>query len=113
MNISYSQVESQCNELHSTAKNMKEILDNINSIKSKVSSGGSWNGSASDTFAKKLEAVSKNFEEIFSELENSILYMASCSDGYQAIDQQVMREICSNLQITEPSLNTSNIFRGA
>ena len=33
MNISYSQVEAQCNELHSVAKNMKEILDNIDGIR--------------------------------------------------------------------------------
>ena len=38
--------------------------------------------------------------------------MASCSDGYQAIDNQIMHEICSNLKINEPSLNTSNIFGG-
>lgn len=112
MNISYSQVEAQCNELHSVAKNMKEILDNIDGIRTRIANGDSWSGSASTTYSSKLESVAKNFEEVFLEIENSILYMASCSDGYQAIDQQIMREICSNLKITEPSLNTSNIFNG-
>lgn len=112
MNISYSQVEEQCNELHAVAKNMKEILDNIEGIRTKISSKDSWSGYASDIYSGKLESISKNFEEVFIEIENSILYMASCSDGYQAIDQQIMKEICSNLKITEPNLNTSNIFNG-
>lgn len=112
MDISYSQVEAQCNELHSVAKNMKEILDNIDGIKTRILNSDSWSGSASNIYAEKLESVSKNFEEVFLEIENSILYMASCSDGYQAVDQQIMREICSNLKITEPNLSTSNIFNG-
>lgn len=112
MNISYSQVEMQCNELHSVAKNMKEILDNIDGIRTKISNGDSWSGSASNIYSEKLLSITKNFEEVFFEIENSILYMARISDGYQAIDQHVMREICSNLKITEPNLNTSNIFNG-
>ena len=42
MNISYSQVEAHCNELHSIAKNIKEILDNIESVRTKILNGGSW-----------------------------------------------------------------------
>lgn len=112
MKISYKQVETQCNELHSVAKNMKEILDNINRIGNSILSGESWNGDAANTYSKKLNTVTKNFEEIFLEIENSILYMASCAEGYQAIDEKIMQEICSNLKITEPNLNTSNIFNG-
>lgn len=112
MNISYSQVEQQCNELHSAAKKMKEIINNINDVRVKILNGNSWNGTASDTFCNKLESITKNFDEVFVELENSILYMAKCSDGYQAIDKHIMQEICSNLKITEPNLNTSNIFGG-
>ncbi len=112
MNISYSQVEEQCNELHAVAKNMKEILDNIDGIRIKVLNGDVWSGEASEIYSNKLESVSKGFEEIFLEIENSILYMAGCSSGYQAIDRQIMNEICSNLKITSPNLNTSNIFNG-
>lgn len=112
MNISYSQVEMQCNGLHATAKNMKEILEKIDQIRIKILNGDSWDGNAANAYSSKLESITKNFEEIFLEIENSILYMAKCSEGYQAIDQQIMNEICSNLKITEPSLNTSNIFNG-
>lgn len=110
--ISYGDIETLCNGLHQVAKTMKEILDDIEGIKNKLSSGSSWSGSASSTYAEKLSAVTKNFEEVFIEIENSILFMASCAEGYQAIDENIMQEICSNLNITEPSLSTSNIFNG-
>lgn len=110
--ISYSKVETYCNELHALAKQMKETLENVEQTGKKVQSSGSWSGDASSFYVNKINNVSKNFDEIFEEIENSILYMAKCSEGYQSIDTNVMREICSNLNITEPNLNTSKIFNG-
>lgn len=110
--ISYSDVETLCNALHSVSTGMKEKLDDINSVKNNVLSGNSWSGSAASTYAEKLGEVTKYFDEVFIEIENSILFMASCAEGYQAIDKQVLKEICSNLNITSPNLSTSNIFNG-
>lgn len=110
--MSYSEVETLCNGMHAVAKTMKEILDNIDGIKDSVSSGASWSGEAASAYSNKLGEVTKNFDEVYTEIENSILYMASCAEGYQAIDKQIMREICSNLNITNPNLSTSNIFNG-
>lgn len=110
MKISYSQVEEYCNELHSLAKNMKETLENVRETGKKLSSSGRWVGSASNYYSEKLSNLTKDFDEIFKEVENSILFMASCSEGYNYIDKVVIREICSNLNITEPCLDTSKIF---
>lgn len=112
MKISYSQVESFCNELHGNAKNMKYIFDEILSLSSSVSSKGNWCGEAADNYISKLKKVSSNIDMIFQEIENSILFMAKCSDGYQAIDKTIVKEICDNLNITEPNLSTSNVFNG-
>lgn len=110
MKLSYSKVEESCNELHSIAKRMKESLDEVKAISRNLSGSESWSGSASNYYSKKLNKLTKSFDEVFIEIENSILFMASCSEGYQKVDQTIMREICSNLNITEPSLNTSKIF---
>lgn len=109
MKISYSQVEEYCNELHGTAQNMKNVLDDISNISEKVSKSN-WNGTASDYYLSKLKKVTSSFNVIFQEIENSILFMANCSDGYQALDKTIVKEICDNLNITEPNLSTSNIF---
>lgn len=110
--ISYGDVETMCNGLHAVAKTMKEILENIDGIKNQIASGSSWSGRAASSYSEKLGEVTKNFDEVFIEIENSILFMASCAEGYQAIDKLVLKEICSNLNITEPNLSTSNIFNG-
>lgn len=108
--ISYSEVESSCNELHNLAKNMKETLNNIITAVNELSSNELWEGSASEYFSGKFNQLVKNFDEAFIEIENSILFMASCSDGYQAIDNKVLGEICDGLNLTEPNLSASRIF---
>ena len=112
MNISYSQIEEKCNELHLVATKIKDILDNVSMIESRINGGSSWNGNASRAYSNKLSNISKNFADIYIEIENSILYMAKCSEGYQMIDKKVISEICANLNISEPNLGTSNIFNG-
>lgn len=112
MNIKYSQISDYCNELHALAKNMKDTLEEVTSLSSKLQNKEAWSGAAANNYTEKIRVMTSGFEEIFIELENSILFMASCAEGYKAIDDDVIREICSNLKITEPNLNTSSIFNG-
>lgn len=108
--ISYSQVEQYCNELHNLAKLMKENLQEIETVNNKIISSNIWVGKGAQYYQKKLNNVTKQFDEIFIEMENAILFMANCSTGYQEIDNKVMSEICNNLNITSPNLSTSNLF---
>ena len=102
MNISYKDVEEQCNELHQLAKNMNDTIKQIADINSKLKSA--WIGIASDAYTEQLEIATNSFAEIYSAIESSILYMASCAEGYQAIDEKVMEEICNYLNINPSDL---------
>lgn len=108
MKFSYEMIENYCNELHDLAKNMKSTLENVGDLGKKINN--SWNGPASEYYTSKMTNLSNQFEDVFKEIENSILYLASCSDGYNAIEENIKREICQNLKISEPNLSTSNIF---
>jgi Uncharacterized protein conserved in bacteria len=110
MNISYGQIEDYCNEMHALANNMKSTLDEIIASSNKLSSSGSWTGDASEFYQSKIKKLTNNFDEVFIELENSILFLANSAEGYKAIDEKVIREICNNLNIMEPSLVTSKIY---
>lgn len=110
MNISYNQVETYCNDLHALSGKMKETLQKIEESGMKINKSECWVGNASEFFVKKISVMSNNFEQIYNEIETSILYMAKCSSGYQAIDQKIMSEICENLNLSEPSLSKSEIF---
>lgn len=112
MKISYKQIESFCNDLHATVKNMKELLENIDIEASNLQNKDKWSGEAAEFYVSKLKSMTRNFDEIFRELENSILYMANCAEGYRAIDQTIIKEICDNLNISQPNLSTSSIFNG-
>lgn len=108
--ISYSQVEQYCNELHNLANLMKENLQEIEETNNKILSSNIWLGKGAQYYQQKLNDITSQFDEIFIELENAVLFMAKCSSGYQEIDNKVMSEICNNLNITSPNLNTSNLF---
>ena len=110
MKISYSQIEESCNELHGLANQIKETLETVKTTGNSLGKNDSWVGDASDYYSNKINELAKNFEEIYIELENSILFMASCAEGYDAIDKTVIAEICNNLNIVEPNLSTSKIF---
>lgn len=108
MKFSYTKIEAYCTELHELAKNMKSTLETAGNLGEKIDS--SWNGPASEYYVGKIMGLSKQFDDIFNEIENSILYLALCSEGYNAIEENIKKEICDNLKITEPNLSTSKIF---
>lgn len=106
--IKYQTVKVSSERIHSIANNMKSLLDNI--AKNTGNINNSWEGNASDYYVGKMTQLVDNFEEIYVELENSVLYLANVTEGYQAMDEKIVQEICNNLNITEPSLGTSSIF---
>ena len=108
--IKYDDVRASSQKLHSIAQNMKNSLDNILSYTQSLNGSGYWEGPASEYYINKMTKLINNFEEIFRELENSVLYLAKVTEGYQALDEKIIQEICNNLRISEPTLNTSKIF---
>lgn len=110
MKISYGQVEEYCNELHGLASSIKTLLEDVKTSGTTVSKTECWSGEAATYFIKKISTLAANFDEFCEEIEYSILFMANASSGYQAVDKNVMKEICENLHITEPNLMSSKVF---
>lgn len=99
MKISYAQVEEFCNEMHRTANNIREILEDTKNQVNLLSGSDVWEGQSANYYLDKFNQLSSNFEMVYQELESAVLYMAACSDGYQKIDENIMNEICNNLNI--------------
>lgn len=110
MKISYSQIDNYCKEMHNLAQEMKSLIETVNGVGKSVDSSSSWEGKASTYYTEKLNKVTAAFEEIYIEIENAILYLAKSAEGYQAIDQQILKEICTNLKISSPNLSKSKLF---
>ena len=111
LKFSYEKIESSCNEMHDIANKMKDIMEHMNQISSRLQNGN-WEGKASDYFVKKLNRLVANLEEAYKEVEMAILYLANTAEGYQSIEKNIMSQIYNNLNISSPSYQSSNIFRG-
>lgn len=110
MKFSYTKIEEYCNEMHQIAMNMKNILEEIDQNTANIFKDGSWEGIAASYYFDKFSNVSKRFDEVYNEVENSILFLAQTAEGYGSIDKKVIVQICNGLNIPEPSLDTSRIF---
>lgn len=111
MKISYSQINNECNELHLLATKINENVNYIKNLNNSLIKNSIWTGSASENYSIKLKQLLDNFDDVSTEIENSILFLAKSAEGYQAIDNMIISQICNNLKITAPSLNTSKIFK--
>ena len=109
--IKYADIESECNTLHKVANEIKDTLSNIEKKTLAISSNDMWVGTASDHFNEYVRNLSKNYDDIYNELEASVLYLASCAEGYKAVDQTIMNQIMNNLGITDPDNYNSKVYR--
>lgn len=110
MKFSYTAIEGYCTEMHQIAQNMKEILEYINQNTNMLFQNGYWEGPGASYYFGKFSNISNQFEEVYREIENSILFLAQTAEGYGAMDKKLVAQICNGLNISEPSLATSKIF---
>jgi len=96
----YAEVEQYCNELHSISNRIKEILENSSNEIKKIQSGENWTGPASDKCVDKFNKVSKSFSDVSDTLDSVVLFIAQCSKNYNSIDNKVINEIKSNINIS-------------
>lgn len=108
MKISYAKIESECNQMHNIANKMNENVAVIKRLNNNLSYY--WKGIGCTNYQSKMRSALQNFDAVYQELESCVLYLAKCAEGYKAIDQQVMNQICNNLKITSPNLSRSKIF---
>ena len=110
MKVSYNQINNECNELHLLATKINDSVNRLKTLDSSLQRNSIWTGTASEYYSTKMKDLLNGFEEISVEIENSILFLAKTAEGYQAIDNMVISQICNNLNISEPNLSTSKIF---
>lgn len=110
MKFSYEKIAEYCNEMHQLAENMKSILEFIDENTKNIFENEIWQGPGASYYHEKFTNVSSTFEEVFTEMENSILYLIQVSDNYKSVDNSIIGEVCQSLKIKEPNLNTSKIF---
>lgn len=99
MKFYYSQIEEYCTNLYVVSKRISDILENTMTEINKISKTEIWKSPAGDNYIKKLKEVSLEFGNASAELESAILFLASCSDNYETLENNIIQEISNNMQI--------------
>ena len=99
LKFNYAEVEQYCNELPNISSRLSEVLEKAKSEVSKIQSSEYWTGPASDSFVQKFNEFSNSFDEITDVLDRVVLYVAQCSDNYESIDNSVINQIKSNMNV--------------
>lgn len=90
MKIAYADLKQGTNELHLACKNINETLENVSHIKYKIIKSECWVGQASDYYVSKLQTLSNCFDEVFSELQKTALYLDKILENYTVTDKTIV-----------------------
>ena len=88
-NLTYEQVLSISQTLNKYANDMKNILDEIVQLTSKVGSDDVWGGTAAMAAKSKFSNLSGNFEEFYNAILTESKYLANVVENYKKTDIKV------------------------
>ena len=82
--IKFEDIKSSCSNLQSISANMKTTNGNIDGLIGKISDPN-WSGDAASNYRDKLQNLSNKLPDAQHQLAMSVLFLASCSDGYEIL----------------------------
>lgn len=89
MKVSYSEVNSACEQIERISEKMQEILENSNSLVKKLENGGIWTGCAAHNYVEKFNTSLSNFNDIFANIETSLQFFRNKLEQLKSIDQVI------------------------
>lgn len=87
--ISYDEVRSIAQTLHTTSNKMKNILDTTNSRMRSVNTSGTWKSNAAETFSEKFNTLSRKFSLFYDSVEKYSKFLNQTVDTYKAADEAI------------------------
>lgn len=90
MKISYNELKQYTEELRSVIQTVNEILENVSSINNQIARSECWVGEASYFYVNKSKSITACFDELYSELDKSVLYLDKVVVEYEDTDSKVI-----------------------
>lgn len=90
--ISYADMHEQSNRLYKISNDVKNILSQIESKSLSVSSSNMWAGQAADHFNSYIKSLTRNFDNICSELTSAAIYLNYYAENFEKIDSAIIKE---------------------
>lgn len=99
MKYSYEQMQVYCNEMKATIDKMNDNLNSVNELCNKLESVGYWTGSAAQYYFQKFKKITNQFDVVYSDLQNYILYLQQVSENYSSVDRQIIMKLSNAFTI--------------
>lgn len=112
MRLSYNDIKEYSEQLHIIARKIENNFEDLKSLGTTLEAKEILVSPASNYYQTKFMSVVKNVDEALYEIESCVLYMAKISDGYKALDEKLLSDICAKLKMVEPTIESSRIFNG-
>lgn len=100
MKFSYSKMDACCTEMQVAVNNIKEALDDVNTICNELSKNGSWSGQASTFYLDKMSKLTNQFDDIKLELDQIVQYLRNTIASYQSIEYNIESALKNVLNVS-------------
>ena len=87
--LSYGQVQSMAEQLHSAAGQMDTLLNEIKGLFDKVGTDDVWSGTAASQTKERFDSLSGKFSEFNQAIDDCHKYLLNVVESYKAVDAAV------------------------
>ena len=90
--VKFDDIATSCGNL----KNLAVKVDNTNTVAQDAAAGikdPTWAGDAATAYADKLKKLVDNLPEAKRQLALSVLFLASCADGYEKLGSDAVKQL--------------------
>lgn len=90
--VSYEQVKTIADELHTSATTMESLLIEIKTLFDKIGADGVWTGTAASNAKESFDLLSSKFPEFSEAINDCCTFLNRAMERYQGIDQKITLE---------------------
>ena len=90
--LSYAQIMSMADQLHSASGNMETVLTEIKALFDQVGNEEVWSGTAASETRSEFDALSQKLQGFYESVESCHSYLLKVVENYQAVDNVIRGE---------------------
>lgn len=84
--LSYEQIQSIAEQLHSSSTQMEQLLSEIKTLFEKIGNDNVWSGTAASATKERFDNLSTKFPEFSESVDDCYKYLLTVVQNYKAVD---------------------------
>ncbi len=95
--LSYKDINSMAEELHKSAANMEEILEQVKILFSNIGNEEVWAGDAANETREEFDKLSAQFPKFSEAIDDCYNYLLSVTGGYKSVDKTIKSNVSTEI----------------